>query len=79
MLFRCVQISDGIHQPGRRIRESQKLYSVNIVYFSLGHGKDLRISHGKTEFVGIHNGDILEFSPFQEADIQGGQGKPALS
>jgi hypothetical protein len=24
------------------------------------------VYHGKTEFVGIHNGDILELSPFQK-------------
>ena len=31
----------------------RKVYSINIVYFSLGHGKDF-VYHGKTEFVGIH-------------------------
>ena len=39
-------------------------YSVNIVYFSLGHGKDI-VYHGKTEFRGIHENDILELTPFQ--------------
>ena len=42
-----------------------KVYSVNIVYFALGHGTDF-VYHGKTEFRGIHNGDILELSPFQK-------------
>ncbi|MFW5621187.1 MAG: hypothetical protein ACOCNK_07690, partial [Prevotella pectinovora] len=41
-----------------------KVYSVNIVYFSLGKGTDI-VYHGKTEFRGIHNGDLLELSPFQ--------------
>ena len=40
-------------------------YSINIVYFSLGQGKDI-VYHGKTEFRGIHNGDLLELSPFQK-------------
>lgn len=43
----------------------RKVYSINIVYFSLGHGKDF-VYHGKTEFVGIHEGDVLELSPFQK-------------
>ena len=43
----------------------RKVYSVNIVYFSLGCGKDL-VYHGKTEFRGIHQGDILELTPFQK-------------
>ncbi len=43
----------------------RKVYSVNIVYFSLGHGTDI-VYHGKTEFRGIHNGELLELSPFQK-------------
>lgn len=43
----------------------RKVYSVNIVYFSLGKGTDI-VYHGKTEFRGIHNGDLLELSPFQK-------------
>ena len=43
----------------------RKVYCVNIVYFSLGHGTDF-VYHGKTEFRGIHQGDILELTPFQK-------------
>ena len=43
----------------------RKVYSVNIVYFSLGSGKDI-VYHGKTEFRGIHQGDVLELTPFQK-------------
>ena len=43
----------------------RKVYSVNIVYFSLGSGKDV-VYHGKTEFRGIHQGDVLELTPFQK-------------
>lgn len=43
----------------------RKVYSVNIVYFSLGNGKDI-VYHGKTKFRGIHEGDILELTPFQK-------------
>ncbi|MDR0894683.1 MAG: Rpn family recombination-promoting nuclease/putative transposase [Prevotellaceae bacterium] len=42
----------------------RKIYSINILYFDLGHGKDY-VYHGKTEFRGIHSGDLLELSPFQ--------------
>ena len=42
-----------------------KVYSVNIVYFALGKGSDY-VYRGKTEFRGIHNGDILQLSPFQK-------------
>lgn len=39
---------------------------MDIVYFSLGHGADF-VYHGKTEFRGgIHQGDILELTPFQK-------------
>ena len=40
----------------------RKLYSINIVYFELGQGKDY-VYHGKTEFRGLHNSeDILQLS-----------------
>ena len=49
---------------GEGYENVRKVYSVNIVYFSLGHGKDI-VYHGKTEFRGIHENDILELTPFQ--------------
>ncbi len=42
----------------------RKVYSINIVYFSSGH-KDI-VYHGKMEFRGIHENDILELTPFQK-------------
>ena len=40
----------------------RKLYSINIVYFELGQGKDY-VYHGKTEFRGLHDKeDILQLS-----------------
>ena len=42
----------------------RKVYSVNIVYFELGQGSDY-VYHGKTEFKGIHDGDILLLSKKQ--------------
>lgn len=42
----------------------RKVYSVNIVYFELGQGSDY-VYHGKTEFYGIHDGDVLMLSKRQ--------------
>ena len=43
----------------------KKVYSVNIVYFDLGQGKDY-VYHGRTEFRGIHNNDVLRLSALQQ-------------
>ena len=44
----------------------RKLYSINIVYFDLGQGKDY-VYHGKTIFRGLHNpNDILKLSVRQQ-------------
>ena len=45
----------GLGSPYDKVR---KVYSINIVYFELGQGKDY-VYHGKTEFFGIHNNDKL--------------------
>lgn len=39
---------------GQKYGDIKKVYSINIVYFDLGQGKDY-VYHGKTEFVGLHN------------------------
>ena len=44
--------------------EIQKIFCINIVYFHLRGGKDF-VYHGKTEFRGIHNNELLRLSPFQ--------------
>lgn len=65
MLFGASKLVTEYINRGEGYEKVRKVYSVNIVYFSLGHGKDF-VYHGKTEFMGIHNGDILELSPFQK-------------
>lgn len=65
MLFGASKLVTEYINRGEGYEKVRKVYSVNIVYFSLGHGKDF-VYHGKTEFVGIHEGDILELSPFQK-------------
>ena len=65
MLFGTSKLVTEYINRGNNYDKVRKVYSVNIVYFSLGHGTDF-IYHGKTEFKGIHQGDILELTPFQK-------------
>ena len=65
MLFGASKLVTEYINRGDSYEKVRKVYSINIVYFSLGHGKDI-VYHGKTEFKGIHSGDILELTPFQK-------------
>lgn len=64
MLFGTSKLVTEYINRGEGYDKVRKVYSVNIVYFSLGSGKDT-VYHGKTEFRGIHEGDVLELTPFQ--------------
>lgn len=64
MLFGASKLVTEYINRGEGYDNVRKVYSINIVYFSLGHGKDV-VYHGKTEFRGIHEGDLLELTPFQ--------------
>lgn len=64
MLFGTSKLITEYINRGESYDKVRKVYSVNIVYFALGSGRDV-VYHGKTEFRGIHYGDILELSPFQ--------------
>ena len=57
------------HNRGQGYEHIRKIYSINIVYFNLGNGTDV-VYHGKTEFRGIHNGELLSLSPFQQQKFQ---------
>lgn len=50
---------------GKGYEHVKKVYCINIVYFSLRYGTDF-IYHGKTEFKGIHNGELLNLFPFRK-------------
>ena len=65
MLFGTSKLVIEYINRGEGYNKVRKVYSVNIVYFSLGSGKDV-VYHGKTEFRGIHQGDVLELTPFQK-------------
>ncbi len=65
MLFGVSKLVTEYINRGEGYENIKKVYSVNIVYFSLGHGTDF-VYHGKTEFKGLHNGELLDLSPFQK-------------
>ena len=44
---------------------SEYINLINIVYFELGQGKDY-VYHGRNEFRGIHDGDLLQLSRRQQ-------------
>ena len=64
MLFGTSKLVTEYINRGQGYDKIRKIYSINIVYFALGMGTDI-VYHGKTEFRGIHNNDILKLSPFQ--------------
>ncbi|MFY7889559.1 MAG: PD-(D/E)XK nuclease family transposase, partial [Spirosomataceae bacterium] len=50
---------------GQKYSEIKKVISVNIVYFNLGQGQDY-IYKGKTDFIGLHQKDVLGLSEKQK-------------
>lgn len=53
----------------------RKIYSINIVYFELGQGKDY-VYHGMTEFKGVHKPhDLLKLSAHQSERFLGVKGR----
>lgn len=64
MLFGASRLVTEYINRGQNYDRIRKIYSINIVYFNLGGGTDI-VYHGKTEFRGVHNGELLSLSPFQ--------------
>ena len=62
--FRASKLVTEYIDSGQNYDNVKKVYSINIVYFDLGQGKDF-VYHGKTEFRGIHNNEVLKLSTFQ--------------
>lgn len=52
---------------GDRYESVKKVYSINILYFDLGIGKDY-LYHGQNFFVGVHTGDKLVINT-REKDV----------
>ncbi len=58
-------------EKGDAYDKVRKVYSINIVYFELGQGKDY-VYHGKTEFKGLHEPhDLLKLSSRQSEKFLG--------
>ena len=58
MLFGASKIITDYMSEGYTYDQVRKVYSINIVYFDLGHGLDY-IYKGVTQFQGINNEDVL--------------------
>lgn len=69
MLFGVSKLVTEYIRRGQGYENIRKIYSINIVYFALGVGKDT-VYHGTTEFRGLHDNDILQLSPFQREKFQ---------
>lgn len=65
MLYGTAKAIAEYINAGEEYSNVKKVYSVNIVYFDLGQGKDY-VYHGKTEFHGLHYHDILHLSVQQQ-------------
>jgi len=69
MLFGASRIVTEYLKEGEAYAHIKKVYSVNILYFDLGHGTDY-IYHGTTSFIGMHNKDQLDLNEKQKALYQ---------
>ena len=65
ILFGASKLVTEYIDSGKNYENVKKVYSINIVYFDLGQGKDF-VYHGKTEFRGVHYDDVLRLSSFQQ-------------
>ncbi len=66
MAYGVSKIISESHYLGQKYAEVKKVISVNIVYFDLGQGKDY-IYKGKTDFIGLHQHDLLGLSSKQKS------------
>ena len=78
MLFGASKLVTEYINRGEGYEKVRKVYSVNIVYFSLGQGKDI-VYHGKTEFRWHTQWRPVGIDTFPKADIQGRCRQSALS
>ena len=65
MLFGASKLITDYLKEGEPYGNVKKAFSINIVYFDLGQGEDY-VYYGKTEFTGLHHGDILRLSKTQK-------------
>lgn len=65
MIYGTAKVISEFINLGEPYQNIKKIYSVNIVYFDLGHGADY-IYHGQTDFKGLHKLDTLQLSDKQK-------------
>ena len=58
MLFGASKLVTEYINRGQGYDKVRKVYSINILYFDLGTGKDY-LYHGQNSFIGVHTGDKL--------------------
>jgi predicted transposase/invertase (TIGR01784 family) len=68
MLYGVSKLVTEYIKEGEPYGTIKKIYSVNIVYFGLGQGKDYVYEY-KGEFVGLHTNDILLPTKLQKQDF----------
>ena len=68
MLFATSKASVEHIKKGYDYSKIKKVYSINLLYFELGQGRDY-VYHGKNEFTGIHLGDKLQLSETQKEEF----------
>ena len=69
MLFGTAKIIAEQMKAGQTYSNVKKIYSVNILYFNLGHGDDY-IYHGTTYYTGIHSKNPLGLNEKQKVLYQ---------
>lgn len=65
ILFGASKLVTEYIDSGNNYENVKKVYSINIVYFDLGQGKDF-VYRGRTVFRGEHYDDVLQLSSFQQ-------------
>jgi hypothetical protein len=69
MIFGVSKLVTEYIKEGEPYGTIKKIYSINIVYFGLGQGKDYVYEY-KGEFVGLHENDILLPTTLQKQDCK---------
>ncbi|MDX2306166.1 MAG: PD-(D/E)XK nuclease family transposase [Microscillaceae bacterium] len=69
MLYGVSKLVTEYIKEGEPYGTIKKIYSINIVYFGLGQGKDYVYEY-KGEFIGLHENDILLPTTLQKQDFR---------
>lgn len=71
MLYGVSKVITDYMERGQDYDNVDKVFSINIVYFDLGQGTDY-VYRGRTDFRGLHDGEILKLSKRQR-ELFGGE------